>query len=183
MSVTSLIGIAAIGAGCLSLRRGWSGSHKSTLRRLWVIAGWLLIAAGLYVYVMLYGAERGGALMLCVLGIAAFGVVAFSYSRKPLRKSAARAPLAPSLRGSRVWAGVIRFLLAGPVSFIAATGIGLAIAIQAPMNEADRLILGGSLVPFLWGGGMAWTLADDKVIRAMIVLLGAGAAGFAIAMV
>jgi hypothetical protein len=28
------------------------------------------------------------------------------------------------------------------------------------------------MVPFLWAGGMAWTLSDDKILRAFAVLSG-----------
>ena len=41
-----------------------------------------------------------------------------------------------------------------------------------PGDTQTRLIFGGLMVPLLWGGAMAWTLADDKILRAAAVLVG-----------
>ena len=43
-------------------------------------------------------------------------------------------------------------------------------------------MLGGLLAPLLWGAAMAWTLADDKILRATAVLVGVSLATFAAAM-
>jgi hypothetical protein len=34
------------------------------------------------------------------------------------------------------------------------------------------MVVGGLIVPFLWAAGMAWTLSDDKILRAFAVLAG-----------
>ena len=39
------------------------------------------------------------------------------------------------------------------------------------MATHDRIVIGGILVPVLWGGGMAWTLSDAKLLRATLLLL------------
>ena len=49
------------------------------------------------------------------------------------------------------------------------------------MPEADRIMIGGILVPVLWGAGMAWTLCDAKLIRAFFVLVGVSAVAYAAA--
>jgi hypothetical protein len=33
-----------------------------------------------------------------------------------------------------------------------------------------RIVLGGLLVPAVWAGCMAWTLADDKILRSTAVI-------------
>ena len=83
-------------------------------------------------------------------------------------------------RKSRVWRGVVRTLLAGPFG----TGgdwrwrcINRSIALQ----EVDRVAIGGLAVPVIWAAGMAWTLADDKIIRASLVLIVVSAVCYAIA--
>ena len=45
-------------------------------------------------------------------------------------------------------------------------------------GEQTRIVTGGLMIPVLWGGAMAWTLADDKILRATAVLAGAAILGF-----
>ena len=87
----------------------------------------------------------------------------------------------PSDRKSRVWRGVVRTLLAGPLSGLAAIGVGVALAVRLPLQEVDRVAIGGLAVPVIWAAGMAWTLADDKIIRAGLVLIVVSAICYAIA--
>lgn len=56
----------------------------------------------------------------------------------------------------------------------------MVIAIHAPMLEADRLILGGAMVPLIWGFGTAWALTDTGVVRPSVGLIGTSAIGFAV---
>jgi hypothetical protein len=56
--------------------------------------------------------------------------------------------------------------------------VGIAWATWVPGEPQTRLLIGGLLVPVLWGGAMAWTLADDRILRATFVLVGATLAGF-----
>jgi hypothetical protein len=49
------------------------------------------------------------------------------------------------------------------------------------MPPADRAVIGGLIVPILWGGGMAWTLCDPRLVRATIILLSVSALGYGIA--
>ena len=130
-----------------------------------------------------YGFERGLTLMLVAVALAAFFFVTIGMTRRPDRAERDGAALAPSRRNARIWRGAFRFLLAGPISGVAAIGVALAFTLKAPVGEVDKLIFGGALVPVLWGAGMAWTLADDRILRAAAALLGVGAAGFAIGMI
>jgi hypothetical protein len=49
-----------------------------------------------------------------------------------------------------------------------------------PMPVHDRIVIGGLLVPVLWGGGMAWTLSDARLLRATIVLIAAASLGYGV---
>ena len=64
---------------------------------------------------------------------------------------------------------------------VAAIGVGVAFAVAMPMGPHDRIVIGALLVPILWGGGMAWTLADAKLMRATVILLAISALSYAIA--
>jgi hypothetical protein len=50
-----------------------------------------------------------------------------------------------------------------------------------PIAAHDRMVVGGILVPLLWGGGMAWTLSDAKLLRATLLLLAISAVCYAMA--
>ena len=50
-----------------------------------------------------------------------------------------------------------------------------------PIGAHDRIVVGGLLVPILWGAGMAWTLSDAKLLRATLVLGSVSAVGYGIA--
>ena len=52
----------------------------------------------------------------------------------------------------------------------------------APGEVQTRLLIGGLIVPVAWGGAMAWTLADSRILRATAVLVGTSVAGFGLAM-
>ncbi len=109
--------------------------------------------------------------MLAVGSTAILAFVATGVERRTARKKAARelAP-EPSDRRRVAWRGWLRGFLAGPLAGVAALGCGLAVAICAPGQIQTRMVIGGLIVPFLWAGGMAWTLSDDKILRAFAVL-------------
>ncbi|PXA89861.1 hypothetical protein DMC18_15860, partial [Caulobacter sp. D5] len=94
------------------------------------------------------------------------------------RKAPRELALEPSDRRRVAWRGWLRGFLAGPLGGAAAMGVGLAVAVCFPAEVKTRLIIGGMLVPFLWAGGMAWTLSDDKILRALAVLVGVTVLGF-----
>lgn len=178
------LGLAACAGGVMCLRQAWGLRGAGSGRRpLWLGAGWGGLLSSAILLSLSYGAERGLTLAVICLALAGFAVVTLNLSRRPDRAQRDGVALAPSRRGARIWRGAFRILLAGPISGVAAIGIALAFTLKAPLGEVDKLIFGGSLVPVLWGAGMAWTLADDRILRAAAALLGVGAAGFAIGMI
>ena len=104
----------------------------------------------------------------------AFGV----QIRDPKGRAPRELALEPSDRASRAWRGWLRALLAGPIGGIAAMGVGLAYTVWVPGEPQTRMVIGGLLVPVLWAGGMAWTLSDDKILRATAVLVGVAVVTF-----
>lgn len=71
---------------------------------------------------------------------------------------------------------------AGPVGMVAAMAVGISYAVWAPGAMQTRLLIGGLLVPVAWAGAMAWTLADNRIVRASAVLVGTALVGFGTAM-
>jgi hypothetical protein len=165
-----------LGAALL-LRRAWG---RRDAARPWLIVGaWLAIAVAIAGAASFLGAVRGPFLALAVLPLAALGLIAAGVQIRDARTRAPRdVALEPSERASKAWRGWLRALLAGPIGGIAAMGVALAWTIWAPGAPQTRMVVGGLLVPVLWGGAMAWTLADDKILRATAVLVGVTVATF-----
>ncbi len=145
-------------------------------------SGWFLLALSLLCFSLWLGGEVGIPVALAFVSTAALCLVATNVkwreARGPRRRTGV---IDPSDRKSRVWRGVVRTLLAGPLSGLAAIGVGVALAARLPLLEIDRVAMGGLAVPLIWAGGMAWTLADDKIIRASLVLIAVSVISYAIA--
>lgn len=162
-------------AGAYLLKRAWDETRPE---RPWLIlGGWGLLAVALVASVPLLGAARGPFAVLALGSTSALCLVAAGVESRSAKKKAARelAP-EPSDRRRVAWRGWLRGFLAGPLAGIAALGCGLAVAICAPGQIQTRMVIGGLMVPFLWAGGMAWTLSDDKILRAFAVLAGVSVA-------
>lgn len=171
------------GAAAYALRRAWRTGGNQASQRLWTLAGWAAVIGCGVASSAAFQFERGVVIALMLCGVAGLAFVVANAKWRSARPPRDDIALTPSLRGARLWRGGFRFLLAGPISGAAAIGLALAFTLKAPLGEVDKLIFGGSLVPLLWGAGMAWTLADDRILRAAAALLAAGAAGFAISVI
>jgi hypothetical protein len=174
LAPNALVGLALAPltlAGALLLRQAW---RKVTPQRPWlIVGGWGLLALALALGVVLLGAARGPAIVLALASTVALVLVATGVELRDAKRKAPRElALEPSERRRVVWRGWLRGFLAGPLAGVAALGCGLAVAICAPGQVQSRMVIGGLMVPFLWAGGMAWTLSDDKILRAFAVLSG-----------
>lgn len=155
-------------------RRGW----RTHLR----VGGWSLIGVGLVLCGRAWGSEVGTAYGLLIFSLAGYGIVAAGME---LCRAHARVPreaaLEPEERPANWLRGIAKSLLAIVLSGIASIGVGVAFAISVPMPVHDRIVIGGLLVPVLWGAGMAWTLSDARLVRATIVLVSVSAVSYGIA--
>ncbi|WEK38487.1 MAG: hypothetical protein P0Y50_07950 [Candidatus Brevundimonas colombiensis] len=167
------------GALCAAqlLRRAWN--DRTASRPGWIIAGWSAVAVATLFSALVLGGARGPFIAWTLVSVAALAIVARGVQVRAARERAERglAP-EPSDRVSKAWRGWLRALLAGPLGMIAAMGMAIAFVAFCPGAAQTRLILGGLMVPVLWGGAMAWTLADDKILRATAVLIGVAVATF-----
>jgi hypothetical protein len=170
------------GAGAWLLRRSWRGKDQQPGL---VVGGWLLIAASLVWPAWVLGAARGFFIALALVSTAALLVVASSYTVRQAKARVARESLAPepSDRATTKWRETLRWLLAGPIGMIAAMGVGIAWAALVPGEQQTRLVVGGMIVPVAWGACMAWTLADNRILRATAVLTGVAIVSFTAAIV
>jgi hypothetical protein len=180
----ALAGAVLLTGGIALLSFSWRRRQgaKAHLR----LGGWLLVLAGMVAFGMAWGPELGTAYGLLALSLAAYVIIAagLELRRAPARSASEVAPdaaLEPEERPTGWRRGVAKSLLAIVLAGVAAIGIGVAFAVAMPMPPHDRIVLGGLLVPVLWGGGMAWTLSDARLLRATLLLISISAISYAIA--
>lgn len=170
--------VLAIGlAAGVVLRRAW---RTRNAQRPWLIlGGWALVAAAVATAAVTLGAARGPFLAVALVPFAVLALIAATIQiRDPKKRPPRELALEPSDRPSKAWRGWLRGVLAGPLGGIAAMGVGLAYTVWMPGEPQTRMVIGGLLAPLLWAGGMAWTLSDNKILRATAVLLGVTVATF-----
>jgi hypothetical protein len=177
----ALLVLIGVGTGGWMLRQSWRS--RDAQGRGWVIGGWLLIAASFIGPISALGTARGTFIALALFSTTALALVASGYTIKTARARAARESLAPepSDRATTKGRETLRWLLAGPIGMIAAMGVGIAYAALVPGEQQTRLVVGGLIVPVAWGACMAWTLADNRILRATAVLVGVALISFSAA--
>lgn len=179
MLAMALAGVAGGAGGAVLLRRAWA--DRARRRPVLVAAGWALLLATLLLGAYWVGPVKGVAVAIAAIGVGALAVIAQGRVVRAAR--AARDSLAPEpLEGpSKAWRGWLKFLLAGPLGMTAAMGVAFCYAAWAPGDPRTRIIIGGLLMPVAWALAMTWTLADQRLLRALAVLTGTTVAGFALA--
>lgn len=176
--ITALAAFVLV-AGVAALRAKWLDAV-----RLPVVVGWGLIVAGMVVWSSAVGAELGVTYGLLGLGLAGYAAVLTTIEfRKPKARDFASLAAEPEERPTNWRRAAFKSFLAIVLAGIAAVGIGVAFAVAMPLGPHDRIVVGGLLVPVLWGAGMAWTLADANTLRASILLTLVSVASYAIAFV
>lgn len=178
--VLASAGSLLMAAGAVLLRKRWLARGAGGVGFL--IGGWLAVLAGLYAFVAASGAELGTTYALGALSVAAYAVIGATFERRESKRREPReAAFDPEERPTNWRRGTGKAVLAIVLAGIASIGVGVAFAVQAPLSPQDRAVVGGLLVPILWGGGMAWTLCDPRLVRATIILLTVSALGYGIA--
>lgn len=172
-------GIAAGAGGAALLRRAWADRRRE--RPALIVAGWGVLILAAVVTAFWIGPVKGIAVAIVAIGIGALAVVANGRVRRTAR--AGRESLAPEPLEvtSAAWRGWLKALLAGPLGMTAAMGIAFCYATWVPGDPRTRIIVAGLLMPVAWALAMTWTLADQKLLRALAVLVGTTIVGFGLA--
>ena len=180
ITLASLLLIAGGALGAALLRRSWVRRDRSVLGLL--LAGWGVLIGLLVAAFLLIGPVKGLALGLAMEGIGALAIIWFGRVRRksPRVRDGDVAP-EPLEEPGRFWRGVLRALLAGPLGMTAAMGVAFCVTVYLPGDPRTRIVLGGLLLPILWGLAMTWTLADRRLLRATAVLVGTSIIGFGLA--
>lgn len=182
-TAVSLLLVASGALGAWLLRRAWLA--KAGAGGGYRLGGWTVLVASLIWPAFVLGPALGPFTALAALSVGALAVVASGTTvraAKSARGGHGRDSLAPEPleRPTTRWHTALRWLLAGPVGMVAAMAIGIAYSVWVPGEPQTRLVIGGLIVPVVWGGAMAWTLADSRILRATAVLIGTAIFGFGI---
>ena len=173
------LAMALIISGVMALRAKWLDAV-----RVPAIVGWALIFAGAAAWASAAGSELGVTYTLIGFGLAGYAAVAATIERRKAKvRDFASLAAEPEERPTNWRRAAFKSFLAIILAGVAAVGIGVAFAVAMPLGPHDRIVVGGLLVPVLWGAGMAWTLADAKTVRASILLTCVSAVSYAIAFV
>lgn len=169
-------------AGAWLLRRSWRRRAGAVPALVW--SGWALLVAPVFLAAWCIGPVKGVALALVLEAIGALlvvfeGRVRRNGARERTGDAAAAEPLDEP---GRLWRGVLRTVLAGPLGMLAAMAVAFCVTVYVPGDPRTRIVIGGMLMPVLWGLAMTWTLADRRLLRATAVLLGTSVAGFGLAL-
>lgn len=174
------IGALLLLSALLLLRMSWARRNRDW--HIATIAGWLLAAAGIASYASVWGGEVGTALALALFSALAYVVVAAGLELREEKQRPDRdMSLEPEDRATNWLRAIARSLLAFVLAGVASVGVGVAFAVAMPIAPTDRIVIGGILVPMLWGAGMAWTLSDAKLRRASLLLSLVSAAAYGVA--
>ena len=177
-ALLTLAGAVLMVSGLLIVRSAWAQRGRQPVRTL---CGWCLLVVGIACATFAWG-EPGLIAALAAFSVIAFVIVAMGAEYRPVRAANGRELAAePDERPTNWTRAIAKSLLAIVLAGVAAVGIGIAFAVAAPLDAADRTIIGGLLVPMLWGAGMAWTLCDAKLVRATALLLVVSACAYGIA--
>lgn len=173
-------GLVMLVMGVAGLRRCWLARPKANTAA--VLLSWVLVAAGFAGLTYGLGGKLGTAYALLALSAIGYAAVAATIEFRKGRPNSARdVSMEPTERPTNWARAIAKSLLAIVLAGVAAIGLGVAFAVAMPLPPADRIVVGGLLVPLLWGGGMAWTLCDAKLGRATLLLLAVSLAGYGIA--
>lgn len=155
--------------------------RRKQARGVLISTGWALIALSMIPWAFYGGVDRGPAMGICVLSLAAIAWIMRAGAISGRGRAAEGDESNPDTRINpdripwlrRTWI----FLLAGPVALISSAALGVAIFAFTPSADADRLALAAYLVPVIWGGLATWAVSDPRLMRKSIGVVGLGIVG------
>lgn len=178
LSGFSAVALIAIGIILLQTSRGTLASEELGTRPF----AWTAIAIAFALFIANCGVIRGLVYAFLASGLGGYLAVALNITLRPsTARSATSLAAEPEDRPTNWRRATAKAMLAIVLAGFAAFGLGEAFAVAMPFTPPDRIVIGALLVPILWGAGMAWTLADSKLLRAAIALSIIAATSFAIA--
>ncbi len=166
---TLSVGAACGAAWCL--REAWRRGPTNP-RLAWLLGGWALVAAALVAAAVAGGFDAGTMIGLSVVSTLAYILIGATAQRRraKARKERAAPALDPLARPRRPLRAVARTVLTVVLPATASFAMAAAYAAHGPGLLIDRAALMSWILPLVWGAGLAWTLAEERLLRATIPL-------------
>lgn len=150
------------------LRLVWRKS--SSLKAALLLSGWILFLLGGLYWVDIKGWEYGLVYHLSIASLTAWALVAINAEYKP--PITAKAKLKHNDNSpQRPLITTAKFLLAGPISGLAACIVLLAFSELLPVNQINQLVITGIGFPFLWGALAVWICAYPTLLKQTLSIL------------
>ena len=193
MEPTTLF-LLTLGAGlCLAgigfLFSAWQAGREDPWHGRRLAAGWALLAASALIWAEPAGTDRAFTFAILWAGLGALAWIAATTSwttghrRRPMRDRPSN-DIEPAPLSGNVRHGVAVFLVAGPLSFVAATSVTLAILTLLPSTPgATALVISALSLPVIWACAMLWSCIDPSLKRPSIWLSSATAVSAAVILV
>lgn len=153
------------------MRFGWE--RGTSFRKLYTAAGWAMLVVALTVMSRRDGIVVGTTITLLAFSLCGFVAVAINMERRIARSRPARIA-APAVVGQSKGAWWGRGLTTFFLAMIAALAIGSAGAGLPLGRPADRVTIGGIILPIFWAGFGIWALSDPRPRRPAIGLAAIG---------
>lgn len=162
-------------AGLALLVVAWRRRKQS--RGLLIAGGWGLMLLSMWPWVVFGGPDRGVAIAISVLTLAAFAIVMRNGAAVKRVRAVADDEVVTGYSdvgqidwGRRGWV----VLLAGPIAFASALQLSLVVFMSHGLAEADRVTFAGVLMPLAWGALTTWALSDPNLMRKSAGIIGIG---------
>lgn len=168
----SAIVFASLGVGLLYAR------SRRKVGVLWCWLGWGLIVASSWFWQRALGFDRGIVLALLWPALMALTLIAWGADWR-----AALQPVVTRTGRLREYGAASwryrsrRWLLAGPVSFLATTVLAMGWFAHSQWSDANRLVGAALLLVVLWPLAMTWSSSDSRLWRPLAVNVAALALG------
>ncbi len=166
----AILGVAASAGAVGTLR--YSRRSDANHRALWSIAGWLALLPALVLLCWCLGPAIGAVTLVLAFSLIGYLAVLLGAERRAARTRPPRVA-EPEIRPHSRWRGCVRGLTALFLALAASTAIGSAGAGLPLGVPADRLSIGAMIVPLIWAAFVVWALADRKILRPVICMIGA----------
>lgn len=187
-SLLLALGVGLCLAGIGLLFSAWRAGRENPWHGHRLAAGWALLVASALVWTEPAGTDRAFTFAILWAGLGALAWIAATTPWKTGRRRPVRDRLSndiePSPLSGNIRHGVAVFFVAGPLSFVAAASVTLAILALLPSTPgATALVISALSLPMIWACAMLWSCIDPSLRRPSIWLSSATAVSAAVILV
>lgn len=158
---------ALLGIGIL--RYAWR--RPARLHALMVSGGWATVIVSMILYARACGAEAGVPFALAAFSLGGIAAVLGNIEiRTPKKREARERSTPPAESHSSALTVVLRTIVVGLLTALAAWGVGLAYARSFTLPGTNVLLFSGFALLVIWSALIVWASSDPRVVRITVIL-------------